>query len=77
MMDDVTNIFCRFAEDTLHIKDIAPLINKDVNMYRVTGDDWDEWGAVASHFGVAARAATASRIYLCTCTCTCVYCNQT
>eukprot|EP00729_Bicosta_minor_P001534 gene1534-18271_t len=51
-----------FAEDTLHIQDLAPLINKDVNMYRVTGDDWDTWDAVASHFGVAARAAAASLI---------------
>eukprot|EP00966_Prymnesium_polylepis_P258923 5980467-Prymnesium_polylepis.1 len=24
-----------------------------VNMYRVTGDDWDAWGAVDSHFAVA------------------------
>ena len=29
-------------------------INADVNMYRVTGDDWDTWGAVTSHFGIAA-----------------------
>lgn len=29
-------------------KDISPL----VNMYRITGDDWDTWGDVASHFSV-------------------------
>jgi hypothetical protein len=31
----------------------AKEINADVNMYRVTGDDWDSWGAVESHFAVA------------------------
>lgn len=24
-----------------------------VNMYRVTGDDWDTWGDVKSHFDIA------------------------
>lgn len=24
-----------------------------VNMYRITGDDWDNWGDVAAHFNVA------------------------
>ena len=51
-----------FAEATLDIGTIAPTISADVNMYRVTGDDWDSWGAVASHFGVAARAANASLV---------------
>ena len=23
-----------------------------VNMYRITGDDWDTWGDVAAHFDV-------------------------
>jgi hypothetical protein len=35
----------------------SPTIAKDisglVNMYRVTGDDWDTWGDVAAHFDVA------------------------
>jgi len=30
-------------------KDISGL----VNMYRVTGDDWDTWGDVAAHFDVS------------------------
>ncbi|KAF9598698.1 hypothetical protein IFM89_029948 [Coptis chinensis] len=30
-------------------KDVSPL----VNMYRVTGDDWDSWSDVASHFNVS------------------------
>ena len=30
----------------------AQQISHDVNMYRVTGDDWDSWGAVDSHFSV-------------------------
>jgi hypothetical protein len=28
-----------------------------VNMYRVTGDDWDSWAALKGHFDVAAWAA--------------------
>ena len=35
----------------------TPAMAKDVsglaNMYRVTGDDWDSWGDVASHFDVS------------------------
>ena len=30
-------------------------------MYRVTGDDWDTWGAVTSHFGIAAWCHDACR----------------
>ncbi|GJY53265.1 melibiase family protein [Tanacetum coccineum] len=33
-----------------------------VNMYRVTGDDWDNWGDVASHFAVSRDFAAASMI---------------
>ncbi|XP_077223816.1 uncharacterized protein LOC143857282 [Tasmannia lanceolata] len=36
---------------------VTPAIAKDVkglvNMYRVTGDDWDSWGDVEAHFNVA------------------------
>ncbi|PWA98083.1 melibiase family protein [Artemisia annua] len=39
-------------------KQVAPL----VNMYRVTGDDWDYWGDVASHFAVSRDFAAASLI---------------
>ncbi|KAJ0537362.1 putative alpha-galactosidase [Helianthus annuus] len=39
-------------------KKVAPL----VNMYRVTGDDWDNWGDVATHFDVARDFAAASMI---------------
>ncbi|PWA67473.1 melibiase family protein [Artemisia annua] len=39
-------------------KQVAPL----VNMYRVTGDDWDKWGDVASHFAVSRDFAAASMI---------------
>ncbi|XP_011042388.1 PREDICTED: alpha-galactosidase-like isoform X3 [Populus euphratica] len=35
----------------------TPVMAKDisglVNMYRVTGDDWDKWGDVAAHFDVS------------------------
>eukprot|EP00258_Populus_trichocarpa_P050229 XP_024466248.1 uncharacterized protein LOC7477078 isoform X1 [Populus trichocarpa] len=35
----------------------TPVMEKDisglVNMYRVTGDDWDTWGDVAAHFDVS------------------------
>lgn len=39
-------------------REIAPL----VNMYRVTGDDWDSWGAIDSHFAVADSFASAGLI---------------
>lgn len=39
-------------------KQVAPL----VNMYRVTGDDWDNWGDVAAHFDVSRDFAAASMI---------------
>ncbi|KAI3730892.1 hypothetical protein L1987_62072 [Smallanthus sonchifolius] len=39
-------------------KHVAPL----VNMYRVTGDDWDNWGDVATHFNVSRDFAAASMI---------------
>ncbi|GJY43063.1 melibiase family protein [Tanacetum coccineum] len=39
-------------------KQVAP----HVNMYRVTGDDWDNWGDVASHFAVSRDFAAASMI---------------
>ncbi|CAK7332521.1 unnamed protein product [Dovyalis caffra] len=39
-------------------KDISGL----VNMYRVTGDDWDTWGDVAAHFDVSRDFAAANKI---------------
>ncbi|KAJ9554494.1 hypothetical protein OSB04_018539 [Centaurea solstitialis] len=39
-------------------KQVAPL----VNMYRVTGDDWDNWGDVAAHFDVSRDFAAASMV---------------
>jgi hypothetical protein len=30
-------------------KDVSGL----VNMYRITGDDWDTWGDVKAHFDIA------------------------
>jgi hypothetical protein len=33
-----------------------------VNMYRITGDDWDSWGALEGHFTVAAQVAAAGLI---------------
>ncbi|KAF5746543.1 hypothetical protein HS088_TW06G00714 [Tripterygium wilfordii] len=42
---------------------VTPAMAKDisglVNMYRVTGDDWDSWGDVAAHFNVARDFAAA------------------
>ena len=35
----------------------AKEVNHAVNMYRISGDDWDSWGAVDSHFQLAAWAA--------------------
>lgn len=41
--------------------DATPALAKEVsslvNMYRVTGDDWDTWEDVASHFNVARLGA--------------------
>ncbi|KAA8529650.1 hypothetical protein F0562_034250 [Nyssa sinensis] len=45
---------------------VTPTMAKDVrhlvNMYRITGDDWDSWGDVASHFNVARDFSTAKMI---------------
>ncbi|XP_059657828.1 uncharacterized protein LOC132304253 [Cornus florida] len=45
---------------------VTPTMAKDihhlVNMYRITGDDWDTWGDVASHFDVTRDFATANMI---------------
>merc|ERR1711963_497245 len=38
---------------------LARQVMADVNMYRVTGDDWDSWSAVSSHFAVAQQFAKA------------------
>ncbi|PIA51623.1 hypothetical protein AQUCO_01100464v1 [Aquilegia coerulea] len=39
-------------------KNVSPL----TNLYRVTGDDWDKWGDVASHFDVSRDFAAANLI---------------
>ena len=31
---------------------MAKLVSGLVNMYRITGDDWDTWGDVLAHFDV-------------------------
>lgn len=41
---------------------MATLINSFVNMYRVTGDDWDSWHDLQSHFDVARDFAAADLI---------------
>lgn len=45
---------------------VTPAMAKDVselvNMYRITGDDWDSWGDVMSHFDVTRDFSTASLI---------------
>ena len=46
------------GEETKLAAQIAP----HVNMYRVTGDDWDSWAAVDSHFAVAHHFASAGLI---------------
>jgi phosphoribosylanthranilate isomerase len=32
---------------------LAQNISEHVNMYRITGDDWDSWNDVSSHFSVS------------------------
>ncbi|KAJ7945458.1 Alpha-galactosidase [Quillaja saponaria] len=45
---------------------VTPAMAKDVsglvNMYRITGDDWDSWGDVAAHFDVTRDFSTANMI---------------
>lgn len=41
---------------------MAKKISGLVNMYRITGDDWDTWGDVASHFNVTRDFSTANMI---------------
>ncbi|XP_030960864.1 uncharacterized protein LOC115982415 [Quercus lobata] len=45
---------------------VTPAMAKDVsglaNMYRITADDWDSWGDVASHFDVTRDFSTANMI---------------
>ncbi|KAH7681574.1 Glycoside hydrolase family 27 protein [Dioscorea alata] len=37
-------------------------ISNHVNMYRITGDDWDKWEDVAAHFDVSRTFAAANKI---------------
>ncbi|RYR17601.1 hypothetical protein Ahy_B03g062306 isoform D [Arachis hypogaea] len=45
---------------------VTPALAKDVsglvNMYRITGDDWDNWGDVKSHFDISRDLSAASMI---------------
>ncbi|KAK7318670.1 hypothetical protein RJT34_03375 [Clitoria ternatea] len=45
---------------------VTPAMAKDVsglvNMYRITGDDWDKWGDVKAHFDVTRDFSTANMI---------------
>jgi hypothetical protein len=36
-------------------------INANVNLYRITGDDWDSWSALEGHFQVAAQVTNCSQ----------------
>uniref|UniRef100_J3L0I6 alpha-galactosidase n=1 Tax=Oryza brachyantha TaxID=4533 RepID=J3L0I6_ORYBR len=41
---------------------LAKNISQYVNMYRITGDDWDNWKDVSSHFDVSSSFAAANKI---------------
>ncbi|GJN13108.1 hypothetical protein PR202_ga31443 [Eleusine coracana subsp. coracana] len=41
---------------------LAENISEHVNMYRITGDDWDKWKDVSSHFDVSSSFAAAKKI---------------
>uniref|UniRef100_A0ACD5Z1K3 Uncharacterized protein n=2 Tax=Avena sativa TaxID=4498 RepID=A0ACD5Z1K3_AVESA len=41
---------------------LAENISEHVNMYRITGDDWDSWKDVSSHFTVSSAFAAANKI---------------
>lgn len=42
---------------------MSETIDKYVNMYRVTADDWDTWSDVASHFNVSRLSQLSSILY--------------
>ncbi|XP_068332584.1 probable alpha-galactosidase D isoform X1 [Pyrus communis] len=42
--------------------DMAKAISGMVNMYRITGDDWDSWGDVLAHFDITRDFAAADMI---------------
>ncbi|XP_020173016.2 probable alpha-galactosidase B isoform X3 [Aegilops tauschii subsp. strangulata] len=41
---------------------LAENISEHVNMYRITGDDWDNWKDVSTHFTVTSAFAAANKI---------------
>uniref|UniRef100_A0A0E0JJK6 Alpha-galactosidase n=1 Tax=Oryza punctata TaxID=4537 RepID=A0A0E0JJK6_ORYPU len=41
---------------------LAKNISQHVNMYRITGDDWDNWKDVSSHFDVSSSFAAENKI---------------
>ncbi|XP_048317876.2 uncharacterized protein LOC125418411 isoform X1 [Ziziphus jujuba] len=41
---------------------MAKKVNGLVNMYRITGDDWDTWGDVVSHFDITRDFSTANMV---------------
>ncbi|KAL6607988.1 hypothetical protein ACP70R_041051 [Stipagrostis hirtigluma subsp. patula] len=41
---------------------LAANISEHFNMYRITGDDWDNWKDVSSHFDVSSSFAAAKKI---------------
>ncbi|KAL8534819.1 hypothetical protein ACS0TY_010742 [Phlomoides rotata] len=41
---------------------MARQVSRMVNMYRITGDDWDTWGDVAAHFNVTRDFSAANMI---------------
>lgn len=42
---------------------MSETIDKYVNMYRVTADDWDTWSDVASHFNISRLSQLSSILY--------------
>ncbi|KAL8161657.1 hypothetical protein V2J09_013146 [Rumex salicifolius] len=55
-------IFYSLSPGTSVTPIMAKQVNGLVNMYRITGDDWDKWGDVAAHFDVASDFASSSMI---------------
>lgn len=55
-------IFYSLSPGTSVTPNMAKQVNGLVNMYRITGDDWDKWGDVAAHFDVARDFASSSMI---------------
>ncbi|KAK3005257.1 hypothetical protein RJ639_017023 [Escallonia herrerae] len=62
LRESMTPILYSLSPGTSATPAMAKDVSGLVNMYRVTGDDWDTWGDVASHFNVSRDFSAANMI---------------